>query len=135
MVLRKRIIIRSHRQYLSKSRITGRGMKMMENREVKEQLGELFIALSKMIGAFALLAVSVAFGGYVTMYLWNGIVPPTFGVTALTWGQATGIDLLISFITTQRIPETKETLAQRFFYIFWANLIIMATGWVVMLFI
>lgn len=120
---------------MGESGITGRGMKMDKEKEVKEQLGELFIALSKMIGAFALLALSTAFGGYVTMYLWNGIVPPTFGLTALTWGQATGVDLLISFITMQRMPETQETLAQKFFHIFWANLIVMATGWIVMLFI
>lgn len=60
---------RNRRKYLGKSRITGRGMRMMENREVKEQLGELFIALSKMIGSFGVLALSVAFSGYVTMYL------------------------------------------------------------------
>lgn len=108
---------------------------MNEDRRTKEQLGELFIELSKMIGSFGVLALSVAFGGYVTMYLWNGIVPTTFGLTALTWAQATGLDVLVSFLVAQRIPKTEETLMQRFGYVVGANLIFMVIGWIVMMFI
>lgn len=111
---------------------------MNENQEIKEfkeKLGELFIALIQMLGAFAVLAVSIAFGGWVVMYLWNGIVPSIFGLTSLTWGQATGVDLLVTFIVAQRKEPSDETLMNRFMYVVFTNLLFMLIGWIVMMFI
>lgn len=108
---------------------------MNENQEIKAKLGELFIALLKMVGVFAVLAFSIALGGLVTMYLWNGIVPPIFGLTSLTWGQATGVDVLVSFIVAQRRESNDKTLLEIFTHVVFINLMFMLIGWIVMMFI
>lgn len=105
------------------------------NNETKIPTEKLVIAFAKMIGAFAILAISIAFGGYVVMYLWNGIIPPTFGLSTITWAQATGIDVLISFIVAQRKADAEESLVYTFVYVISQNLLFMIIGWIVMQFI
>ena len=106
----------------------------MDNK-TKTPTEELLIAFAKMIGAFAIMAISIAFGGYVVMYLWNGIIPPTFGLPTITWAQATGIDVLISFIVAQRKADTEESLVYTFVYVISQNLLFMIIGWIVIQFI
>lgn len=59
--------------------------------EEKDVLGEAAVGFLKMIGAFAVLGFSIAFGGYVVMFLWNGVIPQTFGLPLLTWGASNRI--------------------------------------------
>lgn len=104
--------------------------------EEKEVLGEAAVAFLKMIGAFLVLGFSIAFGGYVVMFLWNGVIPQTFGLPVLTWGQATGLDVVVSFIVMQKQPNNdNETILSKFTRILATNLIFMLIGWILMMFI
>jgi len=66
---------------------------------------KLLKGTSKMIGGLLLAAATVMifviYGGWAVMTLWNWFIPITFGLSELTLGQATGIDLLISLMTAK----------------------------------
>ena len=107
----------------------------MNEQQTKAKLGELRIAFFKMIGAFVVLGLSFMIEGFTFLYLWNGIMPTSFGLTSLSYVQSVGVTLLIKFVGYSHATENKRTLMQTFLYILFANLIFLFTGWVVMLFI
>ena len=96
---------------------------------------ELASAWGKLFGALVLMVLSLAIGGYVTMFLWNGLIAPTFGVLTLTWAQALGLDVFISFITAKTTPTTEESIWMIFAKATVSTLLFMLVGWVVMFFI
>ena len=49
----------------------------------------------------ALIVFSMALGGFVTMKLWNGLIVPTFDIMTLSYWQAFGLDLFVSFLTAK----------------------------------
>lgn len=55
------------------------------------------------IGDVLFLCFSIAFGGFVTMKLWNGIITPTFSLMTLTFWQATGLDCFVSYLVPSRL--------------------------------
>ena len=106
-----------------------------DEQEFKEMLGELFIAFGKLAMAFVVMALGLIFGGYVTMYLWNGIIAPTFGIVTLTIAQGIGIDLFITFTTMQRVDVEDKGLVYSFFRILFTNILMLFVGWIVIQFI
>lgn len=96
---------------------------------------ELASAWGKLFGALILMVLSLAIGGFVTMFLWNGLIAPTFGVLTLTWAQALGLDVFISFITAKATPTTEESVWMIFAKATVSTLLFMLVGWVVMFFI
>ena len=106
-----------------------------DEQEFKEMLGELFISLGKLMMALVTMAFGLILGGYVTMYLWNGIIAPTFGIVELTIAQGVGISLFITFTTMQRVDVEDKGLAYSFFRGLFINLIMLFIGWIVIQFI
>ena len=106
-----------------------------DEQELKETLGELFISLGKLVVALVVMALGLIFGGYVTMYLWNGIIAPTFGIVNLTIAQGVGISLFITFTTMQRVDVEDKGLAYSFFRSLFINIIMLFIGWIVIQFI
>ena len=106
-----------------------------DEREFKEMLGELSISLVKMVVALVVMAFGLVLGGYVTMYLWNGIIAPTFGIVKLTIAQGVGIDLFITFTTMQRVDAEDKGLAYSFFRVLFINILMLFIGWIVIQFI
>lgn len=51
--------------------------------------------------SIALMVFSIAMGGFVAMKLWNGLIVPTFGLMTLSYWQAFGLDLFVSFLTAK----------------------------------
>ena len=106
-----------------------------DEQKFKEMLGKLFISLGKLMMAFVVMALGLIFGGYVTMYLWNGIIAPTFGIVTLTIAQGVGVDLFITFTTMQRVDAEDKGLVYSFFRILFTNILMLFVGWVVIQFI
>ena len=106
-----------------------------DEQEFKEMLGELFISLGKLMMALVTMAFGLILGGYVTMYLWNGIIAPTFGIVELTIAQGVGISLFITFTTMQRVDVEDKGLAYSFFRSLFINIIMLFIGWIVIQFI
>ena len=106
-----------------------------DEQEFKEVLCEFFISLGKMMIAFATVAFSFILGGYVTMYLWNGIIAPTFGVLTLTIAQGVGVDLFITFTTMQRVDVEDKGLVYSIFRVLFINILMLFIGWIVIQFI
>ena len=106
-----------------------------DEQEFKEMLGKLFISLGKLMMAFVVMALGLIFDGYVTMYLWNGIIAPTFGIVTLTIAQGIGIDLFITFTTMQRVDVEDKGLVYSFFRGLFINIIMLFIGWIVIQFI
>ena len=105
------------------------------NKERIAQWVEFSLAVTKLIGSLVVSGIFVAFGGYVVKYLWNGIIPPTFGLKPLTWAQATGVDTLVSFVVASRRSTTDKTMLEVVVHVVTLNLLYMLIGWVVMKFI
>lgn len=61
--------------------------------------------------AFILMCVyvvsAILFRGWVLVQLWAWFVTPTFNTVVLTFGQALGISLIVSFLTYQHVPVYK----------------------------
>ena len=106
-----------------------------DEQEFKEMLGELFISLGKLMMALVAMAFGLVLDGYVTMYLWNGIIAPTFGIVELTIAQGVGISLFITFTTMQRVDVEDKGLAYSFFRSLFINIIMLFIGWIVIQFI
>ncbi|MFC6644055.1 hypothetical protein ACFQBQ_00280 [Granulicella cerasi] len=54
--------------------------------------------LLKVVKVLVMVAVAVTVFGYVTMRLWNWLVPSIFGWKAITFGQAIGLLLLCKIL-------------------------------------
>ena len=106
-----------------------------DEQEFKEMLGGLSISLGKMVVALVARAFGLVLDGYVTMYLWNGIITPTFGIVELTIAQGVGISLFITFTTMQRVDVEDKGLAYSFFRGLFINVIMLFVGWIVIQFI
>lgn len=106
-----------------------------DEQEFKEMLGGLSMSLGKMVGALVARAFGLVLDGYVTMYLWNGIIEPTFGIVKLTIAQGVGISLFITFTTMQRVDVEDKGLAYSFFRSLFINIIMLFIGWIVIQFI
>lgn len=71
-----------------------------ENKSFTEILGRCF--------GWIILGISVlAFSGYVTQYLWNGLISPTFNLRLLTYWQALGLDVFVTYIASS--PKSKDS--------------------------
>lgn len=76
----------------------------------------------------------VMFGGFVTMFLWNGIMAPTFGITTLTFVQGIGVDCFVSYITySSNGAEDNRGVIERVLGGLVVTLMFLLIGWVVML--
>lgn len=67
--------------------------------ETEDNVKQLAVELWKFVWALMLSAVAMAVGGFVAMKLWNGLITPTFGLAELSYWQAFGLDVFVSFIT------------------------------------
>ncbi|QPW37322.1 hypothetical protein [Kochikohdavirus PBEF19] len=102
------------------------------DKNTKEELAN---ALGKFFGTLVLVVLTLVIGGYVTMFLWNGLIAPTFGVLTLTWAQAIGLDVFISFSTAKTTTNTEDSILMVFAKATVSTLLFMLIGWVVMFFI
>lgn len=66
-----------------------------------EEAKEVAIKSWGCLWSIALMVFSIAMGGFVAMKLWNGLIVPTFGLMTLSYWQAFGLDLFVSFLTAK----------------------------------
>lgn len=65
----------------------------------KEEKGLVVLsAVGIILGSLALMFLSIFYGGFVTMKLWNGIISPTFDFQQLSFFQGLGLDLFVSYL-------------------------------------
>ncbi|MFQ6579956.1 hypothetical protein [Enterococcus casseliflavus] len=65
----------------------------------KEEKGLVVLsAVGIILGSLALMFLSIFYGGFVTMKLWNGIISPTFDFQQLNFFQGLGLDLFVSYL-------------------------------------
>lgn len=109
----------------------------MKNKSKEEVLDvlELQKTALELVGLLLVAPLIMVFGGYVTQYLWNGLISPTFGIKALTLAQATGLDLTVSFIVAPKSSNSEEGAFAKLARIILSNLLFMLVGWIIMKFI
>ena len=88
-----------------------------------------------MLGSILMMVLSIIICGFTVMYLWNNILPTIFGIRTITLAQAIAIDLLISFVVTTQINDTKWTVSESFVRTLSICLITLLIGWIVIQFI
>lgn len=54
------------------------------------------------------MVMSMLYGGFVTMVLWNGIISPTFGFAHLSFFQGLGLDLFVSYLVYSSKKSRKD---------------------------
>lgn len=65
----------------------------------KEEKGLVVLsAVGIILGSLALMFLSIFYGGFVTMKLWNEIISPTFDFQQLNFFQGLGLDLFVSYL-------------------------------------
>ncbi|WP_368264263.1 hypothetical protein [Enterococcus innesii] len=65
----------------------------------KEEKGLVVLsAVGIILGSLALMFLSIFYGGFVTMKLWNGIISSTFDFQQLNFFQGLGLDLFVSYL-------------------------------------
>ena len=105
---------------------------MEHRREVtkfKETLGGCF-------GLLIALVISMMYGGFVTTYLWNGIISPTFGLMTLTFWQGFGLDLFVGFLTVNARPKKDwYSTSETFVLSIVISSLFLLLGWIVIQFI
>lgn len=76
-----------------------------ENEQLKKETVDLAkeVAIKSWgcLWSIALMVFSIAMGGFVAMKLWNGLIVPTFGLMTLSYWQAFGLDVFVSFLTAK----------------------------------
>jgi len=83
------------------------------------------------IGALLSIPVVVAISGWVTMYLWNGIISPTFGLMSLSFWQAAGVDLFITWIVPSDGDSGQQSARIKMGWIVVRILLVLVIGWVI----
>ena len=76
-----------------------------ENEQLKKETVDLAkeVAINSWgcLWSVALLLFSMALDGFVAMKLWNGLIAPTFDLVTLSYWQAFGLDVFVSFLTAK----------------------------------
>lgn len=92
-------------------------------------------AIEVIISSTLMMVLSVIMCGFTVMYLWNNILPTIFGIRTITLAQAIAIDLLVSFVVTTQISDTKRTVSELFVRTLSFCLTTLLIGWIVIQFI
>ncbi|MGI6423606.1 MAG: hypothetical protein ACOX0X_03270 [Candidatus Dojkabacteria bacterium] len=88
-----------------------------------------------------LLVISAVITGFVLSVLWRWFIIPIFSLPPLSIPQATGIAIIVDFLTYQRHEEKDDNkkLIEKFLgslvYVIFYPLIILGLGWVIQLFL
>ncbi|EPH89727.1 hypothetical protein D922_03395 [Enterococcus faecalis 06-MB-DW-09] len=105
----------------------------------KEENGLLALsAVGILLGSLALMFLSMFYGGFVTMALWNGIISPTFGFSHLSFFQGLGLDLFVSYLVYSSKKSRKdqnESIFLAFFEATVSTTLFWGMGSLIMLFI
>ncbi len=64
--------------------------------------------LLKFIFTFVLFVFDWLLTGWITCYMWNGILPPLLGFTEITFWQGQAFALFITWLATSHKKEEKE---------------------------
>ena len=76
-----------------------------ENEQLKKETVDLAkeVAIKSWgcLWSLLLMVLSIALGGFVAMKLWNGLIVPTFNLMTLSYWQAFGLDVFVSFLTAK----------------------------------
>ncbi|WP_314578596.1 hypothetical protein [Enterococcus gilvus] len=97
---------------------------------------DLLAAFGGCFGAMLIMIVNLALSGYVAMFLWNGIIVTTFKLQALTYWQAFGLDVMVSFLTFAKGVKTDGySNAERFAISIFCNVFFLLFGILAMTFI
>lgn len=108
-------------------------MERIKNKKAKQDLLSSFMGCS---AAMLIMIVNFAFSGYVAMFLWNGIIVDIFKLQALTYWQAFGLDVMVSFLTfTKGVKNDGYSNAERVAISIFGNLFFLLFGLLVMTFI
>jgi hypothetical protein len=78
--------------------------------------------------------LSVIVNGVALMLLWGWFVTTTFGLSPLSFVQATGLIIVGSLLVNQHIPRNEEQKREMVFYQFELPLFLVALGFVFHLF-
>lgn len=108
----------------------------MDGKEENELLA--LSAVGILLGSLALMFLSMFYGGFVTMVLWNGIISPTFGFAHLNFFQGLGLDLFVSYLVYSSKKSRKdknESIFLAFFEATVSTTLFWGMGSLIMLFI
>lgn len=108
----------------------------MDGKEENELLA--LSAVGILLGSLALMFLSMFYGGFVTMVLWNGIISPTFGFAQLSFFQGLGLDLFVSYLvysSKKTRKDKNESIFLAFFEATVSTTLFWGMGSLIMLFI
>ena len=66
------------------------------------------LELTAIAGMLGVAAMGVIWSGFVLTILWSWFVVPTFGLQALSLAPAIGLGVVVSYLTHQYAPKTKQ---------------------------
>ncbi len=82
------------------------------------------------LGWLAIIAVGMAWSGFVLAMLWGWFITPTFGLVALTVPAACGMKLMATFMMASLLPEKPpEKFSKTIFKAAFYPLFILTIGW------
>ncbi len=81
-----------------------------------------------------LMIVTLPLNGVALKLLWGWFMVPTFGLPVISLVQATGIALVIRFLTQRHIPRDEDEEKQLFNHEIFVPVLAIAFGWSVHLF-
>lgn len=111
-----------------------------ENEQLKKETVDLAkeVAIKSWgcLWSLALIVFTIALGGFVAMKLWNGLIVPTFGLVTLSYWQAFGLDLFVSYLTAKiGNKDDGYTSNQRVYLAIISTLLFWGLGSIAMMFI
>ena len=80
--------------------------------------------LGMIVSVLVLFVVGMFLNGWALSTIWNWFIPPVFGLTALTLGQAVGVSMVFELFTgTNRLTKSKDTEGKSYTEVFIESLI------------
>lgn len=87
------------------------------------------------LGWLVLGFATFAFSGFVTQDLWNGLIATTFKISELSYWQAIGLDLFVSYLTFTSKSNDEKSAKETFASAIIATLLFWGAGALVTIFI
>lgn len=100
----------------------------MENKEIEKDL-------TGCLTAWAFIPIALVLSGWVTMYLWNGIISVTFELQTLSFWQALGLDIFVSYLMVGGKGKEKRTSYEVFVSAITKTLLFLLLGFIVIHFV
>lgn len=105
-------------------------------RKMNHSAGDIALKMWGLVGTIIMIPVAVVWKGWFLSIIWGWFAVPIFGLPALSIVQASGVMLVIAYLTPLSIPTPEEVankkpMILRFMFLVFTTSVLLGVGWII----